>query len=1092
MVEQEAMKFVTERSRKAALPFYFRRWRPLVQNPASEIARRLQAGQLEVVQPRPMNSILLRLRRSIASCVSAGVALSVGISVLCTASVLAQNQEAASEETTPARQFSEADYVVDFWRTEQGLPHNTVNAILQSRDGYLWVGTAGGLVRFDGLNFTLIGDETTPGLRDARVTALLEDRAGVLWVGTQGGGVFRLHHGTADRLTTAEGLADNAVTSLAEDTKGTVWLGTQRGLNRWRDQRLELFASDTLRAGDTVVALHAGRSGAMWITTRAEVYKLQGEVAELFRLAGSPPESNGELRGAYEDRAGNLWTFSTTFLLNLSRDRRYNAFRSLDPASSRVWTISEQEDGTFWIGTSGRGLVRFFQGRFDVVGTREGLDQCDVRALFADHEGNLWIGTSGNGLARLRVRQWRIFTGTDGLVSPKLTTLAMEPNGQLWIGTEDAGVVRFNGTRFESFAAGLPFNRSMHIQSLCVDRSGALWAGTWGDGVIRAVGDRQWRFTTAEGLSDDVVTVVAAEPDADAVWAGTRSGGLHRITETNITSFGVAEGLTGEAVRCLLFTRSGRLIIGSDGGGLVGWDGQRLALVPAPAAIAAQPVRCLTEDRAGQLWVGTVGTGVFCRAGGNWVNLTTANGLASDSVGEIVQDGAGQFWFGSDQGVFQVRSLEMQAFLKGASRTVTSILAARGQGTTEVKSAAGWPAALLTPAGALWFASNGGLLLVDPFNVKAAAAPRVMIERVLVDGHSASLSEHKTETAPIRLGPGVRSLDFAFTAISFNAPEKTRFRHKMEGFDTDWVQSDVARRVHYGPLPPGSYRFRVIACSADGIWGQEGAAVALEVLPPIWRAWWFITLSGVTLVGAIWLVVRYVSVRRLRAQLKESEQRRAMERERTRIAQDMHDEIGSKLTRISFLSEVVRSGGATSGEDSTTVAAIADTSRELLQALDEIVWAVNPRNDNLEHLAGYLEQYAREYFLPTPVECAITVPPALPKVELSAELRHNVFLAFEEALGNTLKHANPSRVAITMTIRAAEFEILVQDDGRGFAANETAARAGRNGLMNMRARLRAVGGECLMESQPGQGAAVRLRCPLPGLSAMMNSTKAKL
>ena len=1085
------MKFAPERSRKAALPFYFhgRDWRR--QNPASEIARGLKAGQLGVVQPRLMNSILLRLKRHMTVRVSGWTGLALGIGLLCGVIVRAQGQDATPEETATARQFSEADYVVDFWRTEQGLPHNTVNAILQTRDGYLWVGTAGGLVRFDGLNFTLIGDETAPGLKDARVTALLEDRAGVLWIGTQGGGVFRLHHAAAERLTTVEGLADNAVTSLAEDTAGTVWLGTQRGLNRWRNQRLELFASNILRAGDAVVALHAGRSGAMWVTTRAEVYKLQGEVAELFRLANSPPDSAGELRGAYEDRAGNLWTYSATFLLNLSQDRRYNAFRSLDPASSRVWTISEQDDGTFWIGTSGRGLVRFFQGRFDVVGTREGLDQCDVRALFADHEGNLWIGTSGNGLARLRVRQWRIFTGTDGLISPKLTTLAMEPSGQLWIGTEDAGVVRFNGTRFEAFAPGVPFNRTMHIQSLCVDRSGALWAGTWGDGVIRALGERQWRFSTAEGLSDDVVMVVAAEPNADAVWAGTRSGGLHRITETNITSFGVAEGLTGEAIRCLLFTQSGRLIIGSDGGGLVGWYGQRLALVPSPAAIAAQAVRCLREDRAGQLWVGTSGAGVFCRAGGNWVNLTTANGLASDFIGEIVQDGAGHFWFGSDQGVFQVRAPEMQAFLKGTSRTVTSVLSARGQGTAEVKSAAGGPAALLTPAGALWFASNGGLLLVDPFNIKAAAAPRVMIERVLVDGQSVQLAEHATDTTPIQLGPGVRSLDFAFTAISFNAPEKTRFRHKMEGFDTDWVQSDVARRVHYGPLPPGSYRFRVIACSADGVWGQEGAVVSLVVLPPIWRAWWFITLSSAALVGGIWLVVRYVSLRRLRAQLKESEQRRAMERERTRIAQDMHDEIGSKLTRISFLSEVVRNGTAGSGEDGPTVTAIADTSRELLLALDEIVWAVNPRNDNLEHLAGYLEQYAREYFLQTPVECGITVPPDLPKVELSAELRHNVFLAFEEALGNTLKHADPSRVDITMTVHGAEFEIVVQDDGRGFVADEM-ARAGRNGLNNMRARLRTVGGECVTESQPGQGTAVRLRCPLSGASALTHANKTRL
>jgi len=1052
---------------------------------ASVIAGGGHRGQSEGVQHRLLNAIRLRSKRTNGFYV---LVFRLMLFAALGSVVLAQDtgDEAAS------RQFSESDYVVDFWRTEQGLPHNTINAILQTRDGYLWVGTAGGLVRFDGLNFTLIGDETAPGLRDARVTALLEDRAGVLWIGTQGGGVFRLQHGQAVQLTTADGLSDNAVTSLAEDTAGSVWLGTQRGLNRWRQQRLELFASNTLRAGDAVVALHAGRSGTMWVTTRAEVYKVHDDVAELFRLADTAPDSTGELRGAYEDRAGNLWTFSATFLLNLSGGRRYNAFRSLDPASSRVWTIAEQDDGTFWIGTSGRGLVRFQQGRFDVVGTREGLDQCDVRALFADHEGNLWIGTSGNGLARLRVRQWRIFTGTDGLVSPKLTTLAMESNGQLWIGTEDAGVVRFNGTQFESFAPELPFNRSMNIQSLCVDGAGALWAGTWGDGVIRAVGNRQWRFGTAQGLSDNVVTVVVAEPHSDAVWAGTRSGGLHRISTTNLTSFGVADGLTGEAVQCLLFTKSGRLIIGSAGGGLMAWDGQRLALVPSPAAVASYPVRCLMEDRAGQLWVGTSGGGVFCRTGGNWVNCTTANGLASDFIGEVIQDGAGHFWFGSDQGVFQVRALEMQAFVKGSARNVTSVLSARGQGSAEVKSAAGWPAALLTPGGAIWFASNGGLLLVDPMNVKATTAPRVMIERVQADGQSIWLPEHANDRAPIKLGPGVRSLDFAFTAISFNAPEKTRFRHKMEGFDTDWVQSDLARRVHYGPLPPGDYRFRVIACSADGVWGQEGDAVALTVLPPIWRAWWFIALSGSGLVGLIWWVVRYVSLRRLRAQLKESEQRRAMERERTRIAQDMHDEIGSKLTRISFLSEVARNGGTSPGEDGSTVAAIADTSRELLQALDEIVWAVNPRNDNLEHLVGYLEQYAREYYLQTPVDCTITVPPTLPQVELSAEHRHNVFLAFEEALGNTLKHADPSHVEITMAVRGAEFEIRVADDGRGFAASDAEARTGQDGLANMRARLETVGGKCVTESQPGQGTVVRLTYPLAGMGRLAMFRKSSL
>jgi signal transduction histidine kinase len=701
-----------------------------------------------------------------------------------------------------------------------------------------------------------------------------------------------------------------------------------------------------------------------------------------------------------------------------------------------------------------------------------------VRALFADHEGNLWIGTSGNGLARLRIRQWRMFNGNAGLISTKLTALAVESSGQLWAGTEDAGLMRFDGTRFESYDAGFPLNCAMHIQSLCVDRNGALWVATWGRGLFRAAGGRQWHFGTGEGLSDDVVLAVAAERSGDGVWVGTRAGGLHRISATNIVSYTTADGLSGQPIRCVLPTADGRLIIGSEGGGLIRWDGNRLAVVPTPPALATLPVHCLAEDRAGRLWVGTAGGGVYCRSGGTWLALSSADGLTSDVIEQIMPDDAGNLWFGSDKGVFQVRASDVQAFLAGSSRSISCMLFARGAGQEEIACAVGWPGAIRTPGGELWFASSVGLLSINPSRTRVASAPPVMIERVLVDEAVTAVTELGGENHPLQLGPGTRSLDFEFTAINFTAPERTRFRYKLEGLDANWTQSDAGRRAHYGPLQPGRYRFRVIASNAGGVWSEPGASLSLVVRPPLWRAWWFITLCSVSLVAAIWMGVRYVSLRRLHAELRKSEHRRAMERERTRIAQDMHDEIGSKLTRISFLSEVARQTVTGAGEDGAPIKAIADTSRELLKALDEIVWAVNPRNDNLEHLIGYLEQYAREYFLMTPVECEINVPPRLPQVELSAEVRHNVFLAFEEALGNALKHANPAKVCVIMSVHGNAFEILVKDDGRGFEVNKSSGKTGRNGLINMAARLRAVGGTCEATSEPGSGTSVRLSCPL--------------
>ena len=353
----------------------------------------------------------------------------------------------------------------------------------------------------------------------------------------------------------------------------------------------------------------------------------------------------------------------------------------------------------------------------------------------------------------------------------------------------------------------------------------------------------------------------------------------------------------------------------------------------------------------------------------------------------------------------------------------------------------------------------------------------MILERVLVNGQLQTLPE----TALLKLGPGTKSLDFEFTAISFTAPQKVRFRHKLENFDADWVESDVARRAHYGPLPAGDYRFRVIAANAEGVWNEAGASLGLLVTPPLWRAWWFLSLSGAGMAAGIWASARFISTRRLEARLRAAEQRHAMERERARIAQDMHDEIGSKLTRISFLSEVARQSTGEGAAPSPPVEAIATTSRELLQSLDEIVWAVNPRNDNLEQLAGYLEQHAREYFQGTACECTIQVPAQLPEVALSAELRHNVFLAFEEAINNSLKHAEARNVSVTMRVEPQIFEVRVQDDGCGFDP-ASVMQPEHDGLRNMKDRLRRAAGSCEITSQLGVGTTVVLRFSLTNMS----------
>lgn len=983
---------------------------------------------------------------------------------------------AAQENRTPSSSSSEAenDYLVSFWRTAQGLPHNTVNALLQTKDGYLWVGTGSGLARFDGLVFTPIGPET--GLGDVVVTALLEDQRGGLWVGTQGKGVFRLLTSTVQRYTGTEGLAGDAVTSLAEDSTGKVWIGTQNGLNYWVNGRLFRFQTSATRKDDSIVALHAGEAGALWVTTRSGVFRLQNGQAAPFRAEHLPQGRNAEFIGAYEDRAGNLWAFGATFLLNVTQGRSLNSFPSFSLTSSRVWTICEQGNGDFWIGTSGQGLFRFQNGRFEAVGGREGLEQCDIRALHADRWGNLWIGTGGNGLARLRTRRLRSVGQNEGLNSQRITSIASDLAGGLWVGTADTGLWHWNGTRAEQWSGGGLLAGAAEISSLCVDARTNLWAGTIGQGVVMLSGNRQRRFGTSDGLQDDQIRCVAAARDGEAIWVGTQAGTIHLLRGNTVqTCDGSAMAIGLGAITTLLPEHGETLLAGTENGLLLYWDGKSLARMAAPSALVGRPINCLFEDRRGRLWVCSGGAGAFCRQGDTWIPLTRKQGLSSDYVQMVTQADSGLFWLATEENLYKTKSAVVEAYLSGTRESISFAPALVGSELDGFKCARGWPS-VAHGQKALWVACTTELLPLGQIeNPGAEPAPPVILERVLINGQPVVLPENGV----LQLGPGVRSVDFEFSAISFNAPQKVRFRHQLENFDPEWVQTDAGRRAHYGPLPAGHYKFRVIAANAEGVWNETGASLGIEVIPPIWKSWWFLVLVGITTFAGIWAAARFISTRRLERRLRAAEQRHAMERERARIAQDMHDEIGSKLTRISFLSEIAR-GSAGGGPPVPPIEAIASTSRELLQALDEIVWAVNPRNDNLEQLAGYLEQHAREYFQGTACDFQIEMPLQFPVVSLSAELRHNVFLAFEEALNNCLKHARATKVSVAMRVHDDnDFEVRVQDEGRGFdPASNTAPE--QDGLSNMRDRLRSVGGTCEIESRPGAGTTVTFRFPLAG------------
>lgn len=1014
------------------------------------------------------------------------------------------------------------DFAVRTWGRAEGLPGDSVTAILQTRDGYLWIGTSAKLVRFDGIKFVAfplpIADPNAP----ARITALCEDSNGKLWVGTQQDGVICLESDGSRYYRKGRGLLDDSVTSLAADGEGRVWIGTSAGLNCWDGKKLVSFTSRDGLADELVSGVHVARSGVIWITTRTGMYQFKDGRIKLYEFETESQGRHPEYLGAYEDRRTNLWAYGDTYLINLSEDKRFNYFRGADAASVRIWSFCEGRDGRLWIGTSGRGLLCFGDNKSQRVTLSELHWPNDVRAICEDREGSLWLGTSGGTLMQLLAQPVQILRADEGLPPGAVSCLITDRSGRVFAGFESGGLFAGEAGRFERFPANSSPEGQSLVASLGVTPDETLWVATLGNGLYGVRNGRKLRLTTMDGLADNSIPAICTTPDG-SVWAGTRAGILHQVKPGEIASFGREQGLPGTPLTALLSARGGGLWVGTQdgrvlrnapdapGGGPPGTvpkfvETYRVEHVAMGQFAAGQnAILALCEDSQGRLWIGTEGAGLACwRPAGRALAWTTQNGLPDDNVNGLLEDAEGDLWLVTGRGVFRAPREMIQDALVNA-------VGFRGRLMFETKrtldqgSAFGWPRTLQSANGKLWFATAEGLITVDKSGRTPGGGPPslpVYLENILVNGKVLPYGHHaRPAEAGINPGPDDRrkggkgsvaklpavleSLEFQYTALSFVAPEKLNFRHQLEGVDRDWVVDGPERRVRYGPLAYGDYRFRVAASQVDGVWSEVAEPFAFTVPTPLWRTPAAVAVYILTAIAAVAGTARVVSTRRLRLHLARLEQQRVLERERMRIAQDMHDDIGSKLTKISFLSERAKIESGGNGAMAGQIESIATTSRELLQTLDEIVWAVNPRNDSLEHLAAYLSHYAAEYFQNTAVQCEMRLPRDLPHHPLSAELRHNLFLAFEEALNNALKHAGASGVSVEMTAQRADFLIVITDNGQGFdvAAAQverpaTSSRRGGNGLVNMRQRLSVVGGECVVQSRPGQGTTVSLRIPL--------------
>ena len=833
------------------------------------------------------------------------------------------------------------DFAVHTWNKADGLPDGSVTVIQQTQDGYLWVGTAAGLARFDGVKFTKVALSKSGSRKTVSITSLCEDSSGFLWIGTEDQGLYSWKDGQRQHFGAGEGLLDEDVTSLTLDAAGRLWIGTKRGVNRRDGTGFVAFTTHQGLPDNSVSSVHAAKSGAVWITTAGGMCRYVDGRISRFDFPTNGQERQEGFLGAYEDGRGNLWAFYATYLINLAEgNKRINYFPGEKSAMARIWSLCEGPSGRLWIGASGRGVFGFDGTKFQPVTPNEGHWPKDVRSICEDREGNLWLGISDGVLAQLRPQRFALMAGAHGLPAGAATCLVEDSFGRVYVGMDTGGLYASVGDRFEKVIGDTKCLGEDLVASACSPLDGSLWVGTTGSGLYHIKDGRSVVYSTANGLSDDCVLAVCADVKG-AVWAGTRAGALHRFKDGKMSMFTSADGLPGFPVTALLPASEGGLWIGTENGALLRSDEpfRNVTTNKLAPGFFGKAILGLCEGPGQSLWIGSAGGGLGCLTDGRCLVWDERDGLLDNVVSGVVEDAEANLWLVMPRGLCRIASNSVASALSGRGALKPKLLFEPEPGPERALNL-GWPRAVRSPEGRLWFATASGLVGVDTHGWKGEnPAPQVQIEAVYINNELTPLALHDhgnaagITAATVKFPAGLNSLEFQVTGLSFEAPERIRFRHKLDGFDADWVETGTERRVPYGRLPSGTYTFHVTACNAEGVWNDHGASLAFIIPTPLWRAPWVLAFAGFVAAMTAAGAVRMASHRRLRGRLARLEQQQAMERERMRIARNMHDEIGSKLTKISFLSERLKVESKPAGPAGDKIDSIATTSRDLLKAL---------------------------------------------------------------------------------------------------------------------------------------------------------------
>ena len=968
------------------------------------------------------------------------------------------------------------------WSAKDGIP-GPVRAMAQTQDGYLWLGTEAGLYRFDGLRFTPY-EPSRAHPHGPAVLSLLAARDGSLWMGFGSGGIALLRDGLVTHFPPGEGVPAGGIISIVEDAAGSIWAAGEYGFVSFQNGKWRRVGTEMGYAAPAAQSLLVDQAGTLWVATDGLNFGLSRDpvrVNTILALAKNAthfsPTGNavGMIYSMAEASDGTVWIADTTGKKTRPIDPRGEASQGI-ALDEEPLGLTFGRDKSLWIGLLDSGLRRVRDmgrdARLDRFGVKDQFSGSIVYAALKDREGNLWFGTSG-GLDRFRETKVTPFSESEGLIPDQQIALTSTPDGSVWLVSYTRDTVRrFRDGKFVgSTLAPYSSSDSSRILSLHASPRGQVWLG--GSFKLAKEDHGTFSYVDIPGVESGAMVEAVAEDKTGDLWVtistGSVAGRILRRRRGQWTDLRAQTAFPPYRSRVLHADAAGRMWLGFENGEVVVFDGDASRLYSTKDGLGSGKVLVIADDREGQVLIGGEG-GLSRFAQDRFVTLTQDNGLPGNSVSAIVEDDDGNLWLAGALGIVRVKRRELDKAFASASYRVEGVTFDATDGLRGLPRQHGpFPTATRAPDGRLWFATTAGVAVIDPRRYpRNPLAPPVKIERMIADDRNLQAS------VGLRLPPNTKRLEFQYTALSLTAPERVRFRYKLEGYDADWRGPVSARSASYTNLPPRDYRFHVIACNNDGVWNEEGAALEFTIVPAFHQTRAFFVLCAAAAGCLAWAAYRW-RIRQVKTRLQLQFRERLVER--TRIAQELHDTLLQGFLSASMQLHVVADNVPAESADKPRLNRVLELMRTVIEEGRNAVKGLrSPAAGNEADLEQALSRVREELNAKEAIDFrVIGQGQARP---LDAVIRDEVYRIGREAVVNAFQHSEANRIEVEVEFAAKGLRVAVRDDGRGIDPQLLqSGRDGHWGLAGMRERAKRIGGRLKVWSGADTGTEVELSVP---------------